>query len=118
MSKTELMALMKIISRNYRNYYKDEQEIREAAAVMYKVLEPWDFQLIEKALLKFMESSSAFPPNAGQLISLAKEIRRAEYDENQRQISQLPEPKGECIPMPGDIRQKLQNLFKMPEGMK
>lgn len=108
------MALMKIISRNYRNYYKDEQEIREAAAVMYKVLEPWEFALIEKALLRFMETDSAFPPNTGQLISLAKEIRKAEYEERKRQQDALPEPKPERIPMPDDIRQKLNGLFKIP----
>jgi hypothetical protein len=112
MSKTELMALMKIISRNYRNYYKDEQEIREAAAVMYKVLEPWEFTLIEKALLKFMETDSAFPPNSGQLITLAKEIRRSEFDECKRQTDLLPEPETERIPMPDDIREKLNGLFK------
>jgi hypothetical protein len=112
MSKTELMALMKIISRNYRNYYKDEQEIREAAAVMYKVLESWEFTLIEKALLKFMETDSAFPPNAGQLITLAKEIRRAEWDKHQRETDLLPEPETERIPMPDDIREKLNGLFK------
>jgi DNA-directed RNA polymerase specialized sigma24 family protein len=112
MSKTELMALMKIISRNYRNYYKDEQEIREAATVMYKVLEPWDFQLIEKALLKFMESASAFPPNAGQLISLAKEIRREEWEKRQREINQLPEPEKK-VPCPPGTWEKIQNLFRM-----
>ena len=117
MSKTELMALMKIISRNYRNYYKDEQEIREAAAVMYKVLEPWDFHLIEKALLKFMESPSAFPPNPGQLITLAKEIRRAEWDKHQREADMLPEPETERIPCPPEIMEKMKNLFKMPEGI-
>jgi hypothetical protein len=108
---------MKIISRNYRNYYKDEQEIREAAAVMYKVLEPWDFQLIEKSLLQFMESASAFPPNAGQLISLAKEIRRTEWEEQKRRTDLLPEPELKREPCPPEIMAKMKNLFKMPEGM-
>lgn len=108
------MALMKIISRNYRNYYKDEQEIREAAAVMYKVLEPWEFTLIEKALLKFMETDSAFPPNTGQLVTLAKEIRKSEWEERQRQIQSLPEPKIKRESCPPEIMEKMKNLFKPP----
>lgn len=108
------MALMKIISRNYRNYYKDEQEIREAAAVMFKVLEPWDFTLTEKALLKFMETDSAFPPNAGQLITLAKEIRKSEYEQRQRELQSLPEPKVERVACPEEIMAKMKSIFKPP----
>lgn len=108
------MALMKIISRNYRNYYKDEQEIREAAAVMYKVLESWEFMLIEKALLKFMETDSKFPPNAGQLITMAKEIRKTEWEERKRQTDLLPEPEIKRESCPPEIMEKMQNLFKMP----
>jgi len=92
----------------------NEMQIFEAATVAREVLEPWDQELIHKAWLKYAESDNEFPPNPGQLISLAKEIRREEWDKRQREISQLPEPKTERVPCPPEIMAEMKSLFKPP----
>ena len=81
------------------------------------MLEPYNYRDIEKAAIEFMRNGNAFPPNAGQLISLAKEIRRAEWEQKQRDIQALPEPECKREPCPPELMEKMQNLFKMPEGI-
>ena len=104
---------MKLIQSQYRGYYKDQKEIQFALGVMEKLYAEWDYCLIEKALFQFMQNDAkGFPPVPGQIITLAAEIRRAEWDQKQRE--QLPEPKGERVPMPDEIREKMQNLFRVP----
>jgi hypothetical protein len=106
---------MKLIQSQYRGYCKDQDEVKFTLAVMDKLFAEWDYPLIEKALIRFMQNDSkGFPPVPGQLITLAAEIRREEWDKRQREIAQLPEPETERIQMPDDIREKMKSLFKMP----
>jgi len=82
---------------------------------MEKLFADWEYHLIEKALFQFMQNDSkGFPPVPGQIITIAAEIRRAEWDKQQRETFQLSEPEVERIPCPDDIREKMQSLFKMP----
>jgi hypothetical protein len=108
---------MKIVSANYQNYFKTQDQVNQAGIVMTRMFEQWDYNLIEKAVYKYMESGTAFPPNPGQLIALAKEIRRTEWEEQKRRTDLLPEPELKREPCPPEIMAKMKNLFKMPEGM-
>lgn len=101
---------MKIIQSQYKGCYKSDEEARFALGVMTRLFAEWDYPWIEKALFQFMQTDSSFPPNAGQLITLAKEMRRAEWDRKQREMDLLPEPEKEFVPMPDDIREELESL--------
>jgi hypothetical protein len=101
---------MKIIQSQYGGPSKSDDQTRFTLAVMERLFAEWDYSWIEKALFEFMQTDSKFPPNAGQLITLAKEMRRAEWDRKQREQDLLPEPEAECIPMPDDIREELERM--------
>ena len=101
---------MKIIQSQYRSYYKDEAEIKFALSVMNKLFENYSYTLIEKALLKFLRSDSkGFPPVAGQLITIADEIRKFEWQLKQIETDRLPAPKTERVEMPEAIKQKMND---------
>lgn len=106
---------MKIIQSQYRGYYKDEQEIRFALAIMEKLFAEWEYPLIEKATFRFLTTDTkGFPPVPGQIITLAAEIRRMEWEEKQRKTQSLPEPDVKGVGMPEEIREKIKDLFSMP----
>lgn len=106
---------MKIIQSQYRGYYKDEQEVRFALSVMGNLFADWEYQLIEKATYRFLTTDAkGFPPVPGQLITLAAEIRRMEWEEKQRKTQSLPEPDVKGVGMPEEIREKIKDLFSMP----
>ena len=105
---------MKIIKGYYPTYYRDA-DLNEAVILWHKVLADEDFGFIQKGLEQYIKTDSrGFPPTAGQLITLAKEIRRAEWEERKRQTDLLPEPEIQKIPMPDDVKEKIQNLFRCP----
>lgn len=80
---------------------------------MNKLFEDYQYTLIEKALLRFLKSDSkGFPPVAGQLITLADEIKRIEWDVKQNEQFNLPAPEIEREPMPDEIRIKMIMLMK------
>lgn len=115
MNQTEVAKIMRIILSQYRGHYKTQEDIQLAVGVMEKLFMDWEYSLIEKGLFRFMQSDSkGFPPVAGQLITLAAEIRREEYDKQKRELDMLPEPEIKREPMPDDIREKMQSLFKCP----
>ncbi len=92
-------------------YYRDA-DLNEAVILWHKVLADEDFGFIQKGLEQYVKTDSkGFPPVAGQLITLAKEIHRAEWDETQRQRDLLPEPEIKKVPMPDDIREKINNFM-------
>lgn len=81
---------------------------------MNKLFEDYKYTLIEKALLKFLKSDSkGFPPVAGQLITLADEIKRIEWDIKQQEQFNLPAPKTERQEMPEELREKMSKMFKL-----
>lgn len=104
---------MKIIKGYYPAYYRDREAINDAVILWAKVMEDEEFLLIQKGLERFIKSDTkGFPPVPGQIITLAAEIRRAEWEEKQREISQLPEPEVNAVPMPEELREKLQAWLK------
>lgn len=104
---------MKIIRGYYPAYYRDKETISDAVTLWSKVMEDEDFVLIQKGLERFIKNDTkGFPPVPGQIITLAAEIRRAEWEEKQREISQLPEPEVNAVPMPEELREKLQAWLK------
>jgi hypothetical protein len=73
-----------------------------------------DMTYIAKAVKEFVKTDTkGFAPTIGQIRTIAAEIRKEEWDKRQRENFQLPEPEIERIPMPDDIRQKLEGLFKL-----
>lgn len=102
--------------RRYDTVEEEKMQIQKALAVMANLFEDQDYALIEKATIRYMKSSEKFAPLPGQLITLAAEIRRAEWEQKQREIQSLPEPEIKREPMPDDIRDKFDKLFRMPEG--
>ena len=114
MDTEETAKIMKLIQSQYRSYYRDPNEIKFALGVMEKLFADWDYSLIEKGLFRFMQTDSkGFPPVAGQIITLAAEIRKSEWEQNKREQDALPEPAAERIPCPDDIREKMENLCKL-----
>ena len=111
MNKVETAQIMKLIQSQYRGYYRDENELRFALSVMEKLFAEWEYGLIEKGLFRFMTTDTkGFPPVAGQLITLAKEIRKEEWESKQRAMDQLPAPKVERVEMPEDVKEKMIRL--------
>ena len=115
MNKIEVTAIMSAIKVAYPSYYKNQTEIDDATTLWTEMLSEDDPAYIAKAVKQFIKTDNkGFPPSIGQIRTLAAEIRRAEYDERQRQISQLPEPERKREPCPPELMEKMQNLFKMP----
>ena len=102
---------MKIIQSQYRVSYKSDEDTRFALAIMNRVFGDWEYTWIEKALFYFMQTNSDFPPKPGQLVTIAKELRRAEWNQKQREMDLLPEPEIEKSPMPEYLREKLNEIF-------
>ena len=104
---------MKLIQSQYRGYYRDESELLFALSVMERLFAEWEYKLIEKALFRFMATDSkGFPPVAGQLITLAKEIRKEEWEAKRRETDQLPAPAIDRVEMPNEIREKMQKWLR------
>lgn len=104
---------MKIIRGYYPAYYRDKETISDAVTLWSKVMEDEDFALIQKGLERFIKNDTkGFPPVPGQIITLAKEIRKEEFEKRRREQDQLPEPGIERIEMPEELRRKLQEIFK------
>ena len=117
MNKVEITALMSAIKVAYPNYYKNQTEIDDAINLWAEMLSEDDPIYIAKAVKQFIKTDTkGFPPAIGQIRTTAAEIRRAEWEQKQREIQSLPEPEIKREPMPDEIRDKLKNLFRMPEG--
>jgi hypothetical protein len=113
----EVTAIMSAIKVAYPSYYKNQTEIDDAINLWAEMLSEDDMTLIAKSVKQYIKTdSSGFPPSIGQIRTLAAEIRRAEWEHKQREIQSLPEPEIKREPMPDEIRDKLKNLFRMPEG--
>ena len=119
MNKAETLKIMNLIApiyyqRRYDTVEEERAQIQKTLAVMANLFEDQDYGLIEKATIRYMKSGEKFAPLPGQLITLAAEIRKAEWEERKRQADLLPEPKTEVVPCPEDIKRKMKDLFKMP----
>lgn len=104
---------MKIIKGYYPAYYRDRETINDAVTLWSSVMEDEDFDLIQKGLKRFIKNDTkGFPPVPGQIITLAKEIRKEEFEKRRREQDQLPEPAINAVPMPEELRQKLSSWLK------
>lgn len=104
---------MKIIKGYYPTYYRDAEMINDAVILWTKILENEEFNFIQKGLEQFVKSDNkGFPPVPGQLITLAKETRKMEYEARKREQDQLPAPQTNTEPMPEELRQKLSSWLK------
>ena len=115
MKETEVTAVMSAIKVAYPSYYKNQKEIDDAITLWAEMLEDDEPGYIAKAVKQFIKTDAkGFPPSIGQIRTIAAEVRRAEWDERQRQTDLLPEPEIEKVPMPDEIREKMMKLFKCP----
>ena len=115
MNAKEVTAVMSAIKVAYPSYYKNQTEIDDAINLWTEMLAEDDPAYIAKAVKEFIKTDSkGFPPTIGQIRTIAAEIRRAEWDKRQREISQLPEPKTERVPCPPEIMAEMKSLFKPP----
>lgn len=104
---------MGIIRAEYQNFCK-EAEIDDKIIIWSNALADDDPNLIKKAAIEFVANNqSGFAPNVGRIRGLAKEIRKKEWEERKRQQDLLPEPEIKGVPMPDDIRQKLDKIFRL-----
>jgi len=63
---------------------------------------------IAKAVKDFIKNdNTGFPPTIGQIRSRARDIYIAELEREKRERDMLPEPEVNGIPMPDDIREKI-----------
>ena len=61
---------------------------------MEKLFEGWQYRYVEKALYIFMTNDiKGFPPVAGQLIELTRNVMEEEFQNELEKIKRLPEPK-------------------------
>lgn len=105
---------MSAIKVAFPSYYKNQTEIEDAINLWAEMLSEDDPVNIAKAVKQFIKTDEkGFPPSIGQIRTLAKEIRQMEYDERKRQQDLLPEPKVERVPMPDEIREKIEGLFEI-----
>ena len=104
---------MKIIKGYYPAYYRDNDAIQDAVTLWASVLEDEDFNAVQKGLKDFVKTDTkGFPPAPGQVITRAREIRKMEWEARKREQDQLPEPTTETMPMPDDLKRKLQDWLK------
>jgi hypothetical protein len=101
------------IKAAFPNFYKNQTEVDDAIMLWSEMLSDDDAEFIAKAVKHFIKNdSSGFPPSIGQIRTLAAEIRRTEWEKLQRERDLLSEPKAKGIPMPEEIRIKLEAFKK------
>lgn len=107
---------MMAIRAAYPNYYKNQTEIDDAINLWSEMLIEDDAVFIAKATKEYIKNnSSGFPPTIGQIRTLAKEIRKREWEAKQRENDLLPAPEPNRELMPEHMRQKYQNYLKGKE---
>ena len=103
---------MGALRAEYQNFCK-ETEADDKIIIWSRALANDDPVFILKAVDQFIANNeSGFAPSVGQIRTLAKEIRKKEWDQRQREIDLLPEPETKGVPMPEEIRIKLEAFKK------
>jgi hypothetical protein len=104
---------MMAIKAAFPNFYKNQTEVDDAIALWSEMLADDASEFIAKAVKHFIKNdTSGFPPSIGQIRTLAAEIRRSEWEKQQREIDMLPAPVIKGVPMPDEIRVKLEAFKK------
>ena len=107
---------MKIVKGYYPMYYRGS-ELEEAVTLWAKVMQDQDFLQIQKGLERYVQTDTkGFPPVPGQIITLAKEVRLEEIERAKKERDLLPEPETKGIPMPPELREKLEKWLKGTES--
>ena len=107
---------MKIIKGYYPMYYKGS-ELEEAVTLWAKVMQDQDFLQIQKGLERYVQTDTkGFPPVPGQIITLSREVRIEEIEKAKKERDLLPEPETKAIPMPEELREKLEKWLKGTEA--
>ena len=107
MNKAEVMAIMAAIRAAYPNYYKSLAEIDDAINLWAEMLADDKAEYIAKAVKEFIKTdTSGFPPTIGQIRTRAREIHINDIEKSKRN---LPEPETKAIPMPEELREKLES---------
>ncbi len=97
----------------YPNYYKNQAEISDAINLWAEMLVDDESIFIGKAVKDYIKNdTSGFPPAIGQIRNRAAEIHRKEWNQRQREIGLIPEPEPKAVPMPEEIRVKLDAFKK------
>lgn len=105
--------MMAIIKTAYPDYYRNQNDVIDAVNLWAEMFVKDDATLIAKAVKKFIKTDSkGFPPKIGQISTLAAEIRRMDWDRKQREIAALPAPEVKAVPMPDEIRQKIESWLR------
>lgn len=107
---------MTAIRAAYLNYYRNQAEIDDAINLWSEMLADDRPSDIAKAVKEYIKTdASGFPPTIGQIRTKAKDIRIQELDRRKREQDKLLEPEINAVPMPEELRQKLEDYFR---GMK
>ena len=103
---------MTAIRAAYPNYYKNQAEVNDAISLWSEMLAEDKADYIAKAVKDFIKNdNTGFPPTIGQIRSRAREIYTAELEREKRERDMLPEPEVNGIPMPDDIREKINAML-------
>ena len=105
---------MTAIRAAYPNYYKNQAEIDDAINLWAEMLADDKAEYIAKAVKEFIKTdTSGFPPTIGQIRTRAREIHITDIEKSKRN---LPEPETKAIPMPPELREKLEKWLKGTEA--
>ena len=103
---------MSAIKVAYPNYYKNQTEIDDAINLWAEMLSDDDSTYIAKAVKQFIKTDfKGFPPAIGQIRTIAAEIRKSEWEQRQRELQSLPEPKVERVSCPDEIMEKMKSFM-------
>lgn len=104
---------MAIIKTAYPEYYRNQSDIADAITLWAEMFSNDDALLIARATKQFIKTDSkGFPPKIGQISTIAAEIRRMDWDRKQREQALLPTPEVKAVPMPDEIRQKIESWLR------
>ena len=103
---------MTAIRAAYPNYYRNQAEVSDAITIWHEMLQDDKADYIARAVKDFIKNdNTGFPPTIGQIRSRARDIYIAELEREKRERDMLPEPEVNGIPMPDDIREKINAML-------
>ena len=112
MNKIEVKAMMTAIKVAYPNFYKNQAEVDDAICLGEEMLIDDKTEYIAEAVKDFIKNdSTGFPPTIGQIRNRARDIHIAELEQEKRERDLLPEPNLKRIPMPDELREKINAML-------
>ena len=112
MNRAEVIVVMAGIRKAFPNSFKDQAEIDSTINFWTEMLSGDRADLIARATKHFIQNENAgFPPSIGQIRNIAKDIYIAELEREKRERDLLPEPNLKRIPMPDELREKINAML-------